>query len=44
MIYVYKRAVKVATIAGRKNTLHSNADFALKKNINAEDLIKINFV
>lgn len=27
MMYVYKRAVKVATIAGRKNTLHSNADF-----------------
>lgn len=26
-MYVYKRAVKVATIAGRKNTLHSNADF-----------------
>lgn len=44
MIYVYKRAVKVATIAGRKNTLHSNADFVLNKNINAEDLIKINFV
>lgn len=31
MIYVYKRAVKVATIAGRKNTLHSNADFVFKK-------------
>lgn len=44
MIYVYKRAVKVATIAGRKNTLHSNADFVFNKNINAEDLIKINFV
>lgn len=44
MIYVYKRAVKVATIARRKNTLHSNADFVFKKNINAEDLIKINFV
>lgn len=31
MMYVYKRAVKVATIAGRKNTLHSNADFVYKR-------------
>lgn len=35
MIYVYKRAEKYITF---------KRGFCIKKNINAEDLIKINFV